>query len=101
LEAQEFARALRQCVESLAPRARQAWFHRVFLERPSREIATSLGLTAPHVDVVVQRARVSLRSCMEGKGHPETCMRPGAFVELWRHIGTTLECAGEAGDDRS
>jgi len=83
LVAREFACALQACVEALAPRARQAWFRRVFLERPSREIAASLGLTAAHVDVVVQRARVALRRCMEAKGHGEDPVRPGVFVELW------------------
>lgn len=88
LVAREFACALHACVETLAPRARHAWFRRVFLERPSREIAASLGLTAPHVDVVVQRARTMLRRCMETKGHREDPVRPGAFVELWARFSS-------------
>ena len=88
LAAREFAHALRECVELLAPRAQQAWFRRVFLERPSREIAMSLGLTPAHVDVVVQRARAALRDCMHHKGHGEVALRPGAFVELWRHFSS-------------
>jgi RNA polymerase sigma-70 factor (ECF subfamily) len=88
LVAREFACALHSCVEALAPRARQAWFRRVFLERPSREIAASLGLTAPHVDVVVQRARIALKRCMEAKGHREEPVRPGVFVELWARFSS-------------
>jgi len=83
LSAREFARALRTCVETLAPRARQAWFQRVFLERPSREIGAALRVAPGHVDVIVQRARAALRQCMEAKGHRDADMRPGAFVEIW------------------
>ncbi len=86
LAAREFARALRECVARLAPRARQAWFRRVFLERPSREIAAALGLSPAHVDVVVQRARGALRQCMRHKGHPDAELRPGAFVEIWTFL---------------
>ena len=90
LAAREFVHALRDCAGSLAPRARQAWFKRVFLDRPSREIASHLGITAAHVDVVVQRARTTLRECMERKGLREIGLRPGLFVELWRHFGDEM-----------
>lgn len=81
--AREFALALRDCVATLAPRARFAWRRRVFLERPSREIAEALGIGAAHVDVVVQRARASLRDCMQSKGQADAEVRPGAVGELW------------------
>ncbi len=81
--AREFVRELRGCLETLAPRARHAWFRRVWLERPSREIAVRLGVNAAHVDVIVQRARAALRGCMEKKQQPEPQFRPGAFVDLW------------------
>ena len=87
LSAREFAGALRCCVAALAPRARTAWYHRVFLERPSREIATLLALSPAHVDVVVQRARAALRECMRRQGHPDAELRPGAFVEIWASLG--------------
>ena len=90
LAAREFVIALRECAASLTPRARQAWFRRVFLERPSREIAAHLGISPAHVDVVVQRARAALRECMERRGHRELESRPGLFVELWRHFGSDL-----------
>ncbi len=94
--AREFACALRACVDSLAPRARSAWFRRVFLERPSREIAGSLAITPAHVDVVVQRARETLRRCMMAKGHPDAAMRPGAFVEIWSRLADATD--GDSGD---
>jgi len=95
LAAREFACALRACVETLAPRARAAWFRRVFLERPSREIGARLGLTPAHVDVVVQRARVALRTCMEAKGHAGADPRCGAFAEVWSAVATTPTPAGD------
>jgi DNA-directed RNA polymerase specialized sigma24 family protein len=88
IAAREFSLARRECVEHLAPRARQAWFRRVFLERPSREIAGALALSPAHVDVVVQRARAALRECMRRQGHPDAEMRPGAFVEIWASLGS-------------
>lgn len=93
----EFSDALVECAARLQPRARQAWFRRVFLERPSREIGTLLGLTAAHVDVVVQRARATLTACMDGKGHREHGVEPGLFIELWRRFGPEL-AAGTHGD---
>ena len=103
LAAQEFTGALRECVAGLSGRARDAWFRRVFLERPSREIAARLGLKESHVDVIVQRARDSLKRCMQGKGHRDADARPGAFVELWSSLPAQLEGSDVegAGDDVS
>ena len=100
LVAREFARALRDCSAALAPRARSAWFRRVFLERPSREIAARLGVNVAHVDVIVQRARAALRECMQAKGHPDTELKPGAFVEIWLALAGG-EPAGGAVDERN
>ncbi len=92
--AAEFLAALQDCAGRLAPRARQAWFRRVFLERPSREIGVALGIAPAHVDVVVQRARAALRDCMDRRGLGEPGVRPGAFVELWKGLPDLW--AGEA-----
>ncbi len=93
--AREFAEALQACVERLTARARRAWFGRVYLERPSRELAGALGVRPSHVDVIVQRARLALRTCMEARGHRDADPRPGTFVALWRHLGDALN-----GDER-
>ncbi|MFN8589169.1 MAG: sigma-70 family RNA polymerase sigma factor [Candidatus Eisenbacteria bacterium] len=98
LAAREFVRALRACLEALAPRARSAWFRRVWLERPSREIGVRLGVNAAHVDVIVQRARTTLRTCMGGKGQPEPELRPGAFVDVWAWLSAE-PAATEGSDD--
>lgn len=100
LAAQEFIGALRDCVAGLSGRARDVWFRRAFLERPSREIAVRLGLRESHVDVIVQRAREALRQCMQGKGHRDADARPGAFVEIWASLpagfqGSDAEGASE------
>jgi RNA polymerase sigma factor (sigma-70 family) len=99
LVAQQFARALRGCFDTLAPRAQSAWFRRVFLERPSREIAARLGVNAAHVDVIVQRARAALRECMQGKGHPDAELKTGAFVEIWSALAGSAP-AGGTSDER-
>jgi len=83
LAAREFVAALRACVGALAPRSRQVWFRRVFHGVASRELATLTGLRAAHVDVIVSRARVALRGCMEAKGFCSEDVRPGAFSALW------------------
>ncbi len=81
--AREFAHALEACVRQLSPRARQVWFLRACLERPSREIAVLAGVNPAHVDVIVMRARTALGSCMATKGHHASEVRPGAFAVLW------------------
>ncbi len=81
--ASEFVADLGVCLEQLPPRSRAAWYRRAVLERPTRETARVLGLKAPHVDVLVQRARESLASCMGSKGHAASDVHPQAFVELW------------------
>lgn len=101
LAAREFSRSLRECLSALAPRARHAWFRRVYLERPSREIAVRLGVSAAHVDVIVQRARAALKHCMEEKGQPEAQLRPGAFVDLWAWLSAepAAQWTGESNDE--
>ncbi len=83
VSAREFTSALEGCVRELAPRARQVWFLRACLERPSREIAVMAGVSPAHVDVIVMRAREKLAACMAAKGHCSTEVRPGTFAVLW------------------
>jgi RNA polymerase sigma factor (sigma-70 family) len=83
MAAEEFVTALERCVAKLAPRARTAWWLRVGLERPSREIATRLEVAAGHVDVIVQRARIALGQCMTASGHAHADVHAQAFVLLW------------------
>lgn len=84
-EARELARAVRECAEILPARERRVWFLRAFYEMSSRDIADhpAVRLNAPHVDVLVRRARVALRDCVQRKGHHLEGTPRAAFVELW------------------
>jgi len=86
VERRDFAEALKGCAGGLAPRARRAWFLRVFCEMPSKEIAThpGVGLKPGHVDVLLQRCREMIRACMRKAGFEPHEMPPGTFVELWK-----------------
>jgi len=86
VERREYVKALRDCVSGLQPRAQQVWFYRVFLEMPSKEIAShpEVKLNAGNVDVILQRTREVVRDCMIRKGYDPQDMPPGTFSELWR-----------------
>lgn len=81
--AREFVSALEHCVRALTPRAREVWFLRACVERPSREIAAVTGLSAANVDVIVMRARQALSECMSLQGHRTSEAGAGAFAALW------------------
>lgn len=85
LESKEIARVLRQCTEELDPRSRLVWFLRVFCQLSSKETAVhpQVSLRSSHVDVILHRARNSLRECLLSKGCEPGDLPPGTFVELW------------------
>jgi len=85
---QGYVHGLRDCLSRLPVRNRRIWVLRVFYEMASRVIAThpEVGLTAPHVDVLLQRTRDQLRGCMQKKGLAPSEMPAGTLVELWRHV---------------
>jgi hypothetical protein len=66
-----------------------SWTHCAIASRSSSRargaIATTPGieLTPEHVDVVMQRARESLRVCMGSAGFESRADAPGVFIELW------------------
>jgi RNA polymerase sigma factor (sigma-70 family) len=95
LERGEFVEALRECARRLKPRARTAWFFRVFYEMPSKTIAChpEVDLKPAHVDVLLQRCRAVIRDCMREKGHRPQDMPAGTFAELWM----ALRCEQTAG----
>jgi RNA polymerase sigma-70 factor (ECF subfamily) len=55
---------LRACVASLCTVQRAVVTLRLLEERSGEDVAEALGLTRGHVDVLVHRAKASLRSCM-------------------------------------
>lgn len=85
VQRREFVDALRQCITQLDRRSRLSWFCRVFYRMSSKDIAVhpDLGLKASHVDVLLQRARKTIRDCMRRRGFDAHDMPPGTFVEMW------------------
>lgn len=85
VEAMEFVERLRECVETLAPRARKIWFFRVFYEMPSKWIARhpEILMEVGHVDVTLQRCRKQIGDCMQTKGMKVRELPPGTFAALW------------------
>ena len=83
--AREFIDELRGCVLQLQPRALRIWFFRAFYGMSSGEIAAhpDIALRPAHVDVIMQRARDSIRACMAAKGLEPGDMPAGTFVALW------------------
>ena len=82
----EFVQALVRCADRLSPEHRRIWFLRVFHEMPSRHIAShpEVQRTVGHVDVIQQRCRRQVRTCMEKSGFDPGDIPPGTFAALWR-----------------
>ena len=64
----ETQRALQRCLESLPERYRQAFVMRVMDESDTNEVCKILGLTPNHLYVLLHRARLRLRACLEDQG---------------------------------
>ncbi|HEU4364270.1 MAG TPA: sigma-70 family RNA polymerase sigma factor [Candidatus Krumholzibacteria bacterium] len=81
----QFVDALSACLRSMTPRARAAWFLRVFLDMPSKRIAThpDVQMTPTGVDMLLSRTRRTLREGMKARGFDAEDTPPGVFVVLW------------------
>lgn len=55
---------LRACVDQLCDTQRAVVMLRMLEERPGEDVAEALGITRGHVDVLLHRAKSSLRVCM-------------------------------------
>jgi RNA polymerase sigma-70 factor (ECF subfamily) len=55
---------LRACVDRLCDTQKAVVTLRLLEERGGEDVATALGLTRGHVDVLLHRAKLSLRACM-------------------------------------
>ena len=64
-EAEEHVR-LRACVDQLCETQKAVVMLRLLEERPGEDVAASLGISRGYVDVLVHRAKASLRVCMTG-----------------------------------
>ena len=65
-EAEEHVR-LRACVDQLCETQKAVVMLRLLEERPGEDVAASLGISRGYVDVLVHRAKASLRVCMTGE----------------------------------
>jgi RNA polymerase sigma-70 factor (ECF subfamily) len=62
-QAEEHVR-LRACVERLCGTQRSVVLLRLLEERAGEDVAATLGITRGHVDVLLHRAKASLRECL-------------------------------------
>ena len=85
-ESREFATAMQECAGQLEGRARLIWFFRVFYDMRSKDIAQhpEVQLKASHVDVILQRARNAVKTCMQSQGHDTASIPAGVLPRLWR-----------------
>ena len=65
-EAEQHVR-LRACVDQLCETQKAVVMLRLLEERPGEDVAASLGISRGYVDVLVHRAKASLRVCMTGE----------------------------------
>ena len=72
-ETAEFSAALRQCLDALTAPVARAFVLREMEGRDARETAEALGVAPGHLAVLLYRARMRLRRCLE-KNH----FAPGA-----------------------
>lgn len=68
LEQQELHEAIRHCQERLPPQQGAVFALRFVEELPAEEICQELGLTASNYWVLVHRAKLQLRRCLEKHG---------------------------------
>lgn len=65
LEQQQFLQTLQACVDRLPPRLARLFMMRECLEQEVAEICEALGITANHCGVMLYRARMQLRECLD------------------------------------
>jgi RNA polymerase sigma-70 factor (ECF subfamily) len=65
MESQAFLRVLEACMERLPPRTSRAFLMREWLELDPDEICGELALTPGNLRVVLWRARMQLRHCLD------------------------------------
>lgn len=65
LEQQDFFRTLELCLEKLPPQTGRVFMMREWLELSTDEICKELGLSSANLWVVLYRARLRLRECLD------------------------------------
>lgn len=64
LHEQQFLAALQLCIEGLPPRLARVFMAREWLEQEVEEVCGELGITANNCGVMLHRARMQLRECL-------------------------------------
>lgn len=65
LEQSQFFDTLQACMERLPPKVGRVFMMREWLEREVADICGELGITSNHCGVMLYRARMQLRECLE------------------------------------
>jgi RNA polymerase sigma-70 factor (ECF subfamily) len=65
LQEQQFLSMLQVCVDQLSPKLARIFMMREWLERDVDEICAELGITANNCHVMLFRARMALRECVD------------------------------------
>lgn len=68
LESEMAGAAIRNCLQDLGPEQREVFVLREIEARETRDISTLLGVTANYCGVLIYRARMRLRDCLERAG---------------------------------
>jgi RNA polymerase sigma-70 factor (ECF subfamily) len=68
VESRETREVLRDCLEGLPAQQREVFQLRQVEELPAADVAGIVGCTTNHVGVLLHRARLRLRACLDGKG---------------------------------
>lgn len=68
VESREAGEMLGGCLEQLPAQQREVFQLRQVEELSAADVATIVGCTANHVGVLLHRARLRLRACLDGKG---------------------------------
>lgn len=72
LEQSQFFAALQCCVEGLPPRLARVFMMREWLEQDMAEVCSELGVTANNAGVMLYRARMQLRECLNQRWFQES-----------------------------
>jgi RNA polymerase sigma-70 factor (ECF subfamily) len=65
LQEKQFLAALQRCLDGLPPRTAQAFMLREHMGLETAEICKELGITSTHCWVLLYRARMALRECLD------------------------------------
>ena len=68
LSATELGRAIQDCLNTLPTHQRSAFLLRQVEDLPALDVSKILDLTVTHIGVLLHRARLRMRACLDGKG---------------------------------